>query len=313
MAARKQEPLYVAFSMDCTPPGTPSTVPGPGDWDEARRAMASFAEAIADESLKGTFFVAPECLGRLKEAVNELLSAEMELGMLCHPQLANYEGYLGSYGYDLQREIIGVGKAVWRDKLGEDPVNFRPGFFSANDYTFQILCTEGFSQGSCSLPGRVAPEQCSLWQKSYPFAHHTDPLDRKITGSMEFFEVPVTSDFEAKGVSSNGEPFTPRHLRVEAADVSEQAESLINKHLNRMEADRPDVRSIVFVTHNSVGWGEEEDPHLERLHNLASLLRGIAEKRKMELVPASLDFLHREADRRWRGARELRGEGDVVV
>jgi hypothetical protein len=312
MSATDAEPLYVVFTMDCVPPDGPAAVPGPRNWQKAERAMARFAEGLAGESLRGTFFIAPEALGRLRKTASELRAAEMELGLLCHPQLVNYQSYLGSYSYDRQQEIIRLGKAVWQDKLGEEGVCFRPGFFSANDYTFQILCMEGFSQGSCSLPGRVDPEQFSLWRESYPFAHHADPLDRKLKGTMEFYEVPATSDFEAQEADPDAETFTPPHLRIEDPDVTQEARSIINKQLNRMLGQKADVKSIVFVTHNSVGWGQKEDPHLERLHNLASLLRSIADRRKMRLVPATLAMLHEQADRLWREARGLPRQEDTA-
>ena len=214
-----------------------------------------------------------------------------------------YQACLGSYGYDQQRDIIRIGKTIWQDRLGEDPVNFRPGFFSANDYTYQILCMEGFSQGSCSLPGRVDPEQFSVWRKTCPFAHHTDPLDRKAPGSMEFFEVPVTSDFEATATAPRAETFTPPHLRIEDPYTSQEAEALICKALDRAPADGVGVHTAVFVTHNAVGWGQAEDPHVERLRNLASLLRKVARGRGMVVVPAGLQAVHEQADRRWRAAR----------
>jgi hypothetical protein len=129
---------------------------------------------------------------------------------------------------------------------------------------------------------------------------------------MEFYEVPATSDFEAQEADPDAETFTPPHLRIEDPDVTEEARSIINKQLNRMLGQKADVKSIVFVTHNSVGWGQKEDPHLERLHNLASLLRSIADRRKMRLVPATLAMLHEQADRLWREARGLPRQEDTA-
>ena len=292
------EPLYVLFTMDCLPPNGPPMILGPSDWQEAQRGIRSFADALQAEGLSGTFFVAPEGLSRFAETGKCLREAGMELGVLCHPQLSNYQSYLGSYGYDREREIIQLHKRMWQDRLGEDPLNFRAGFFSCSDYTFQILCLEGFQQASCSLPGRIDPEQCSIWHRAYPFPHHTDPLDRKAAGTMELYEAPVTSEFEATG-NASAETYTPPHLRIEEPDLNAYAEGLAESRLDRMEAEGAAVKALTFVTQNSAGWGGDESPLTERLHNLASLLNAVADRRGMRLAPGGLEALHRAADELW--------------
>jgi len=303
MGARDKEPLHVLFTMDCLPPKGSPVVAGPPSWDDAIGAVVSFGQTLAEEGLAGTFFVAPEGLQRFRGAMDDLASAGMELGVLCHPQLSGYQSFLGSYGYDRQREIIGLARTLWEREMGGAPASFRAGFFSCNDYTFQILCLEQFRQGSCSLPGRVDPDQCSLWRGAYPFAHHTDPLDRKAEGTMEFFEVPVTSDFAARDRVS-AETFTPPHLRIEDPGINDYLQQTLDRYLDSMAAGEIPLKSIVFVTQNSTGWGKADDPHVERLHNVASLLRQVADSRGMSLSAATTEMLHTLADRQWRQERE---------
>jgi len=295
MGATESEPLHVLVTMDCLPPEGPDPVPGPTSWEAARRSVESFCEGLTEAGLKGTFFIAPECLKRLKDTVGSLRAAGMELGVLCHPQLSNYQSYLGSYGFDRQREVVRLDKTVWQDKLGEAPDTFRAGYFSVNDYTYHVLCLEGFSQGSCCLPGRIDPDQCCMWQKVYPFPHHTDPLDRTIAGTMEFYEAPVTSEFTAKEFVK-AETYTPPHLRIEEPRLGDYAERLVRRQIERMQEDRTQVRSIVLVTQNTVRWGAGEDPHLERLSNLSSMLRRAAEQCHMRLAPTTLKGMHEFAD-----------------
>jgi len=287
--------LHVLFTMDCAPPDGPDPVPGPASWDEALRSMSNFAEGLAAEELLGTFFLAPECLKRLKDEAEQLRAGGMELGLLCHPQLSSYQSYLGSYGFDRQREVVHLEKTVWEDVLGAPAEAFRAGYFSANDFTYHVLCMEGFRQTSCSLPGRVDPDQCSMWQNVYPFAHHTDPLDRLIEGTMELFEVPVTSDFAAKEFAK-AETYTPPHLRIEEPCFNDFAEGLVRKLIERMQEDQTGERTVTLVTSNCVSWGGKEDPHRERLSNVASLLRRIAEESHMRFAPATLASVHQEAD-----------------
>ena len=299
----KPEQFHALFTMNCLPPNGPRMIRGPLDYDDARRNMMSFAEVMASERLRGTFFIAPEGLKHMADTARELAAAGMELGVLSHPQLSSYQSYLGCYGYEREREIIHMHKQLWEDRLGEPAVNFRAGFFSASDYTFQILCVEGFRQTSCSLPGRVDPEQCSLWQKAFPFPHHTDPLDRRLKGTMELYEAPVTSQFGARE-HVRAETFTPPHLRIEEPQINDYAEGLIEGCLRQMGEERVAVRSVTFVTENWIGWGGAEDPLTERLRNLAGLLRMLADRLDMTLVASDLAALHAAEDVHWRTSGE---------
>lgn len=296
--------LNVVFTMDVLPAIAEGDVRGPRRWDEAERAVRSFAETLRGEGLTATLFIAPEAMDRMLKAARDAAGEGCELGMLCHPQLSGYQACLGSYSYDRQREIVGLGRKVWQDRFGEAPTTFRSGFFSANDYTFHVLCMEGFRQGSCSLPGRMDNEQCSLWFPSYPFPHHTDPLDRSAPGTMEFYEVPVSSDFEA-ATHISYETYTPPHLRVEEPDVHSYARDLLERQIERMREDQVDVRAVSFVTSNIVGWGRPDDPHVERLQNLCAMLREVADEQSMALRPTTLLALHASADELHQRMREL--------
>jgi len=297
MAERRElsDAVHVVCTMDCLPAGGRAEVRGPERWDDAIASVRAFVEALAQEEFVATLFAAPEALERLRDLLGEARSAGCELGLLCHPQLSQYQAYLGAYSFDRQREILQLTRAIWEDKLGERPVTVRPGFFSANDYTYHALCMEGFRQGSCSLPGRLDNDQCSVWTRSYPFPHHTDPLDRKAAGTMEFFEVPVSSDFEATP-SIGYESYTPPHLRIEEPDVHQYAGDLVRRHLERMLEDRVPLRAITFVTSNVVGWHRKDDPHVERLKNLCATVRDVAEKQGLSVRSSTVGGLHELAD-----------------
>ncbi len=300
--------LNLVFSMDCLPAGGREEVHGPERWDDAQAAPLAFAECMEELGFKASFFVAPEAAGRLRGQVEQLSKAGCEIGLLCHPQLSGYQACLGSYSYDRQREIVGLGRKTWANELSEAPAAFRPGFFSANDYTFHVLCMEGFAQGSCSLPGRMDNDQCSMWYRAYPFPHHTDPLDRSVAGTMEFLEVPVTSDFEAASFLT-AETYTPPHLRIEEPDFHEYARDLIYRQLARMREDQVEMKVIHFVTSNVVAWHGEEDPHRERLKNIGIMLDEIAEENVLQLRWVGLEPLHQEMDELLGVGLELEDEG----
>ena len=307
MSEQDREPLYVVFTMDCLPAGGRDEVRGPERWDCACRSVSAFAEALAGEGFGGSFFIAPAAARKMDSVVEGLREQGGELGLLCHPQLSGYQSFLGSYSFDRQREIVGTDREAWEQAVGQEPAAFRPGFFSANDYTYHVLCMEGFRQGSCSLPGRMDNEQCSMWFGSYAFAHHTDPLDRMVAGTMEFFELPVTSDFEAASYLSTS-TYTPPHLRIEEPDVHAYARDLVVRQLGRMVRDDVALKVVTFVTSNVVAWGREDDPHVERLRNLCVMLREVAEERQLALRSCGLARLHELADEMF-GASALPDDG----
>ncbi|MHC4481289.1 MAG: polysaccharide deacetylase family protein [Planctomycetota bacterium] len=308
MAKEVGNTVHVVFTMDCLPAGGTQDVRCPERWDLAAASAEAFAQATVDQGYGATFFVAPEALRRLASEMARIQSAGCELAVLCHPQLSNYQSYLGFYSFDRQREIVRIAKDAWEDALAQGAETFRAGFFSANDYTFHALCMEGFHQGSCSLPGRMDNEQCSMWYGSYPFAHHTDPLDRTQRGSMEFFEVPVTSDSEAAAYMSCG-TYTPPHLRIEEPDLHGYARDLVVQQLRRMDRGEAALRTLSFVTSNLIGWGQEDDPHTERLRNLCTMLREVADEQDVTLCWNPLSRLHAVCDERLDPERSLE---DVV-
>ncbi len=287
--------VKVIFSMDCLPADCPEGFRGAESWDSALREPVAFARALHELGFSGTFFIPPESLGRMQRTVDALIALGAELGMLCHPQLSGYPGWLGSYSFDRQSEIVGLGVATWQNAMGEHPDSFRPGFFSANDHTYHVLCMQGFHQGSCSLPGRQDNEQCSMWRRAYPYPHHTDPMDRLAKGSMEFYEVPVTSGFDAEPVLGT-EMFTPPHLRVEDAGIHDYLPKLVDAHLDGQAEAQVKPRVVHLITSSLVQWGAPEDPHVERLQNLCESLAEVAAKRGLKLDPATLSSVHEEAD-----------------
>jgi hypothetical protein len=284
-------PIYAAFTMDCLPPVGHDDVPGPPDAQWASRAPRVFVEALQEEGLGATLFVAPPAAARLGDDLQALEQGPCEFGLLCHPQLEGKQTWLGSYNFDRQRTIIAESRQAWQQHLGRRPRSFRPGFFSANDHTYHVLVMEGFTQGSCSVPARMDNDQCSMWLGARPYAHHTDPLDRLTAGSMEFLEFPVCSDYASVSSLSTAS-YTPQHLRIEDPNLHDFAEELIERHLENMDSADLPLSVITLDTSNVVGWGAEDDPHVERLRNLCALLRSIAERRGRALAWRSLEDLH---------------------
>ena len=289
--------LYLVFTMDCLPARPRGSIPGPESWDTATGCMLELASALSSRDLKATFFVVPEAGRQLQDPVEQVREHGMEAGLLCHPPIAGYRRWLGAYPYDAQREIVSLARKVWQQKLGIDVESFRPGYFSGNDYTFQILLMEGFNQGSCSLPGRVNEDESCSWDDADPLARHTDPLDKNLRGTMEFYEVPVTSDFEATADDDEADnEFTPPHLALEDASVVDRAPGIARKHLERMEHEGPEVRTLTFHARNFPDRVEDEPDYGKLIDGLMNSLRPLAEEHELEMKSATLAEIHRVAD-----------------
>jgi hypothetical protein len=296
--------------MDCLPPLGHDDVPGPPDQQWAERAPRAFVHTLADQGLGATLFVAPPAARRMKGVFRDAADAGCELGLLCHPQLEGHQTWLGSYSFERQRAVVAESRQAWQDHMDERPRSFRPGFFSANDHTYHVLVMEGFTQGSCSLPARMDNDQCSMWLTACPYAHHTDPLDRLPAGSMEFLEFPVCSDY-ASVSSLTTSSYTPPHMRIEDPSLHDYARELIERHLENMEEAGLPLQVITLVTSNVVGWGADDDPHVERLQNLCELIRSIAEARGRSLDWRILAELHDLWDDEIRACRRRDPELDA--
>jgi hypothetical protein len=292
------ETLHVLFTMDCTPaPGT-DRIPGPPSWERSRAAVRAVTDALAPHAIPPTLFVTPQAFRRNAPALEHARAAGAEVALLCHTQFLGYSSYFGNYTLDLQEEILGVAREAWEREAGHPPGTIRTGFFSANDVSWHAFLLAGFAQGSCSLPALVSVEQCADWNRAFPLAHHTDPLDRRIRGSLEFFEVPVTSDFTARPAGPE-EDLSPACLRIEDPAVEERFPRLLQAAVDRAAEPETEIASLTFTTSAAVPWGRPEDPHLDRLHRLLQALRAFADEHHLTLAPVTVAQAHQAADQLW--------------
>jgi len=286
--------LHVIFTMDCerirkfSPPGGPET------WKVSERAIRGFADLLASRNLVGTFFIVPENAYRHRELFLELKEKQFELGMHLHPQSfgdLQHQEYLGAYSFEEQVDLLSQAAELWADALGMRPKSFRPGNFSANDNTFQALYEVGFRQGSVSAPERVLPEYQAVWSGTNPYPHHVHPNFRLIPGNLDFYEVPVTEDWDRRAWGGK----SAMELRVEMAGLEEHRQTIDKRIVDMVEKDLP-VKTIVSITHNYFGYDNPSDPHRQTLVGMADYIWEAAKKFALELCPITLEQLHRTVD-----------------
>jgi len=294
--------VYLVVTFDCRTAGTEPASESPATDAAARQSFRAFCELAQTLSLKPTVFSTAKFA---RAGASELLEAEQrgcELGVLCQPQAEGYTNYLGGYGYDQQREVIGIARDNWEKATGRKSACFRPGQFSANDFTFSLAVFEGFTHGSCSIPQRIHVQYKSVWVDAVSGAHHTDPLERSGKGTLEFLEVPVTSDFTRSNWMGS-EFYTPSYLDINGETPENQFPTLIRQHLGLFEEDPPDLPTLVVYGSNSADFRRKEPG--DRLKSILEWAHKLVEGEKgMELVRASIGDVHEAADATYPGATE---------
>jgi len=286
--------LYVVFTMDCerirafSPPGGPET------WELSERAIRGFSQVLLTHGLIGTFFIVPETAHRHRELFLELEKEGFELGMHLHPQSfgdLRYKEYLGAYSFEEQVDLLSQAVEVWAEAFGRRPGSFRPGNFSANDVTFRALYEVGFRQGSVSAPERIMPEYKAVWAGTYPYAHHVHPNFRLIPGNLDFYEVPVTEDWDRRTWSGK----SAMELRVEMAGIEDHKQTIDKRIVDMIERQIP-VKTIVAVTHNFFDYEDPDDPKRKILKEMVAHVREASERFGLRLCPTTIEQLHQLAD-----------------
>ncbi|OPX21482.1 MAG: hypothetical protein B1H02_07560 [Candidatus Latescibacteria bacterium 4484_107] len=286
--------LYVCFTMDCerikafSPPG------GPENWELSERAIRGFSEVLLAHDLVGTFFIVPETAHRHRELFLELEQKGFELGMHLHPQSfggLQHKEYLGAYSFEEQVDLLSQAVEVWAEAFGKRPGSFRPGNFSANDATFRALYEVGFRQGSVSAPERVMPKYRAVWAGAYPYAHHVHPHFRLIPGDLDFYEIPVTEDWNRRAWGGK----CALELRVEMAEIEDHRQTIDTRMADMVEK-HIQIETIVAITHNFFEYSTPDDSRRKTLEGTAAYVWEAAERFGLEVCPATLEQVHKIAD-----------------
>ena len=290
--------IYVMLTMDCesakldvTPYASRMSGSGPSDYRESERSIRGYVEMAASHGFPVTLFVHPEVAVGQPDLLLNLQQQGACLGLHLHPYKfagGRYEYDLGAYPAAEQREILEDASDVWASALGQRPLYFRAGYFSANDSTFAVLAELGFKGGSLSNPGRVLPSHCSVWAGAAPYPHRAHPGFRLIEGDSDFVEVPVSvADGMPVAVGHAGEqgfawpyiPHTYDHAQV------------IRNILDRFRTDRPPFAAIVTDTHNDQDYTDADHPARRNLDCILKSIRTFCDERRMQPVGIALDAL----------------------
>ena len=224
------------------------------------RSTRGLAEIAASEGLRVTLLVIPTDLEASPGLYRELDRAGQEIGLHVHPADQGYEEFLGVYGPEEQKKIVGEAADRFAQVMGRKPGSVCIGYGSANDHTYPVFVELGFRHGHISIPGRILPECASVWAGAPLDMHYAHPHNRLLPGWLDFVEVPQTLDPDSRMWGGKH----PQDLRVELVDAKNHWYT-IAKSVDRQIRDNTPVKYIHIVTHNIFEFGREGDFRRETL------------------------------------------------
>ena len=271
--------VYICWTIDCESSGS-----AVNDVELGRNALKGFSELLDAEGWKGTFFVIRNELEPLCEPLAGISESGHELAVHTHPDSCGYPSpYLGTYDRSTQKEIVEGTKEKFRKTLGIQPVSCRPGYASANDYTFPVLAECGIRQTSASMPGRMMSNLAANWAGAPLFAHYANPRNRFLEGGLDLVEIPISVDWETMiwgGIH-------PQDLRVEFTDAKNQG-FVIRKIMQRQVKEDLPVKALVILTHNIFRYADKENFRRETMIGMIKIIKECARELSAEPEGATI-------------------------
>ncbi len=273
--------MLFAIQIDCE-----STQRSIADADLGARAVRGIADILDHEGLRATFMVIPPDMEAHAALYREMRGAGHEVGLHIHPGEQGYQEFLGVYGPDEQTRIIREGMDVFSGCMDGPPRAFTPGYCSANDHTFGVLESLGFTHGTVYMPTRNLPQCASVWGDSPLGAHYPHRHNRCLCGDVDFVDVPPTVDTASRMWGGAH----PQDLRIELVDAKNHWYT-INKSVARQQGDEgaAGVRYIKAITHNIFDYSDPRDFRRETLLGVIAAARSICEDQGFELVGSTTE------------------------
>jgi hypothetical protein len=292
--------IFFAYTMDCERIVTETYLKnGTPSWEMSEKAILGMADVLRKKNAvkAGGFYPTPATAEKHKRVFLDLKAEGFDIGCQFHCDSfrnGEYKKFLGQYECEDQREILTLAKQDWEQALGLPLETFRCGFLSANDYTFPILNDLGVRQSSSSLPGRHQPSIAAYWAGAYAYPHHASRKCRLVCGDLDLYEVPITYNpyrwlDEAHTAACD--------LRPDRGAPIEFYREMLDAYTEQMLRGDPPIKAIIAITHNTIDYLDPENPKRKIMESQIVYVKELAAKNGYEFVPASLEDIHREADR----------------
>lgn len=266
-------PLYVTWTIDCAGKAGSNGTP---DQRATMLALRATLEAFRSRDLVPTLFMSP--------GTGRLLATELLAGMQAGTEIAMLFPEVHHLGYvpPLERlspiqqlQAIQRCRRQLNNAFGTAPTTYRAANLAATADTFSLLVRSGFTQGSVSLPGRILPENSSVWLDADPFPHWASAENRLVAGTLPFLELPVTVDLAQIANRPPGMRDI-RQLRLERRGLRDWAPGMIRRYLAAQKRSAAPVHCLTVITHNFPEFGDRSSLVSSNLTALASIIRMVA-------------------------------------
>lgn len=251
-------PIHILFTMDVEPATDAVGHSGPVSDEAGRQAVRDYCAVLEPWGYRATFFVHPEMASADPAFFRDLALEGHSLGLHVHTTkfaLDPQPCELGGLSSDEQRRILTLAADQFADALGFRPQLFRPGCFSANDATYEILVELGFAGGGVSIPGRIWSDRFCIWSGAHPYVHFAHETFRQLEGTLPFVEVPLSVDLSGP-LEWNPIGFhhyadlRPGGMYSAADEVERDRQVLLESILRRTVLDNPPLKTLVVDVHN---------------------------------------------------------------
>jgi hypothetical protein len=156
------------------------------------------------------------------------------------------------------------------------------------------LAELGVRQSSSSKPGRYLLQVGALWCGACAFAHHTSAHSRLICGTLDLYEIPVTRHPHKLPGPEGGDP---PDLRPDRGLPLALYQEILDGAIDEMVKMDPPIKTIVAITHNTIDYLDRDNPKRKIMESQIDYVREASARRGLTLVPATLEEIHREADK----------------
>lgn len=296
--------IHIVITMDCEPirsaQGATQATSGPFSYAESESSIRAYARLAGERGFPVSFFIHPETALAHPEPFLEMEEKGACLGLHIHPykiENTRFRNHFGALSASDQTDLLSESAVRWEQALGVRPRYFRPGTFSANDATGEVLARLGFRGGSLSCPGRMFPDLYAVWSGAPPDPHYLHSSFRLMPGDLDFVNVPLTVDF-SRLETVDGRSFY-RDLRPDylEADYATLADNIVGQVLER----DPVVPVVLLVTHNDHRFENPDDRGRKNLATVFQALATACEKHRVQPVGSTIagicDLYRQRVDR----------------
>jgi hypothetical protein len=268
--------INVVITMDCEPTKetTNPKATGPRDFAHSERAITGYFEIAKSYGFPVTYFVHPETMIVQHDIFRDLKAQGACVGLHMHPWKYSqwryggerFRAHYGELSETDQIALLSESIALWREAMGERPLYFRPGTFSANDAVFSVLAELGFRGGSVSAPGRVFKEIRAMWALTELDPHRAHRTFRNVAGDLDFANMPLSADVSNLMSDSPGRQ-RPADFRPDVdwpGRFGISYRTIAENILGQVTARAPKIPVLNSISHNNFEYRDRSEAACQR-------------------------------------------------